>query len=489
MKTGTNIFNIPRVMIAAPKSGSGKTLITCALLGALKSDKKEAAAFKCGPDYIDPMFHRTVLGVPSENLDIFFAGENGVRERLEHVSDRSDIAVIEGVMGLYDGMAADSDENSAYHIAKTIETPIILVIDAKGMSRSVCALIRGFLDFDTEHLIRRIVLNRINEAAYKMLKPVIEKEIGIKVAGFFPEIPELKIESRHLGLKLPDETAEIKEQLAKAARQMIKTGGYGEILKIANTVKRKKCGTSGAKDGRETEAVSKKNRRDIEVYDSRRAGAWKTELTLAVARDEAFCFYYQANLDMFEKAGIALEFFSPLHDKSIPENADGLLLGGGYPELYAKQLSENGSMRAHIKNAVDSGMPSLAECGGFMYLHDAIEIDEKEFPMAGVIGGKVSNTGSLARFGYVEIEEKTPVFLTAGKKIKGHEFHYFDSTDNGNSCIAVKPVSGQRWECVHGGEDHFWGFAHLYYPSAPEFVRHFIEEMRKYSDMREKFRS
>ena len=447
-------------MIAAPKSGSGKTLITCALLGALKMNNIEAAAFKCGPDYIDPMFHRTVLGVPSENLDIFFAGEYGVQKQVERSSDECGMTVIEGVMGLYDGMTADSDENSAYHIAKATGTPIVLVIDAKGMSRSVCALIRGFLDFDTEQLIRGVILNRANETVYKMLKPVIEKETGVKVLGFFPEMPDIKIESRHLGLKMPGEIAEIKGQLAKAARQMIKTGGYDGILEIANMTKTRK-------------SIEEESAFAADVME-------KTGLTLAAARDEAFCFYYQANLDMFENAGVKIEFFSPLHDKKLPDKADGLLLCGGYPELYAKQLSENGSMRACVKNAVDNGMPSLAECGGFMYLHDAMKIDEEEFPMAGVIAGSVSNTGRLVRFGYVEIEEKEPVFLRANSRIRAHEFHYFDSTDNGSSCSAVKPVSGKRWECIHAGENHFWGFVHLYYPSAPEFTEHFICEMEKY---------
>ena len=456
-------------MIAAPKSGSGKTLITCALIGALKLNRKEPSAFKCGPDYIDPMFHRTALGVPSENLDIFFDGEEGVRSRLKEKAKGCDIAVIEGVMGLYDGMSAGSDENSAYHIAKTTGTPIILVVDAKGMSRSICALIKGFLEFDTGRLIRGVILNRANEAVYKMLKPVIEKETGAQAVGFFPEMPEIKIESRHLGLKMPDEIAEIKKSLKTAARQMIKTGGYGGIMKIAASIN-----------------VLAENERLGSEIRSGGAAPDKADLTLAVARDEAFCFYYRANLDIFEQAGVRIEYFSPLNDEKLPEDADGFLLGGGYPELYAERLRENSAMRASIKNAVDGGMPSLAECGGFMYLHDAIKTDGKEYPMAGVVRGKVSNAGRLVRFGYVEIKEKEPVFLPEGQKIKGHEFHYFDSEDNGNSCVAVKPSGGRSWECVHSGKEHFWGFAHLYYPSAPGFAEYFIGEIRKYKNRKDK---
>lgn len=448
-------MNIPRVMIAAPKSGSGKTLLTSALLTALKLNNKKPAAFKCGPDYIDPMFHRTAIGVPSENLDTYFSSGGEVRDLMAEMSADSDIAVIEGVMGLYDGLGAVRAEGSSYHLASVTKTPIILVVDAKGMGRSVSALIKGFKESDEKGLLRGVILNRTTEAMCKVLRPIIEKECGVCVAGYMPEMKDVRIESRHLGLKLPHETDDIRSQLKKAAQKLVKTCDLDEILKIAD----------GA-DELETDNTKKPETLENVLNKSNLP-------TLAVARDEAFCFYYEANLRCFTDLGIHLKFFSPLHDKALPSGADAVLLGGGYPEVYAEELSENASMRNSIKDAINAGMPSIAECGGFMYLHESIRTDEAEYPMSGVIPGTVFNTGKLVRFGYVQIREKTPTFLKNGGVIKGHEFHYFDSTNNGSDCVAEKIVSGKSWDCVHAGENHFWGFAHLYYPSAPEFVVNF----------------
>ena len=465
-------INTPRILISALKSGSGKTLITCALLRALKRRGKNVTAFKCGPDYIDPMFHRTALEVQSENLDIYFAGEDGVRRELGTASVKSDIAVIEGVMGLYDGLSAENDFASAYHIARATKTPIILVVDAKGMSRSVVALIKGFVDYDAEKLIRGVILNRIREHQYKTVKEIIESETGARALGFFPERQELRFESRYLGLKLPHEMEEIKNKLNAAAEQAEESIDIEEILRIAKGAQLCESG-----DNLEThynvqngDKADKRSRAEEEYCDK----AADCNVTLAVARDEAFCFYYGANMRLLESLGVHLQYFSPLHDMRLPENVDGLLLGGGYPELYAKELSANESMRTSIKNAIDSGVPSLAECGGFMYLHESIE----DMPMVGVIKGKTFNTGHLVNFGYAEITGKDETLLSEKESIRGHEFHYFDSTNNGDSYTATKRSTGKTRKEGHAGADHFWSFAHLYYPSCPEFVQHFVDKMK-----------
>ena len=204
------------------------------------------------------------------------------------------------------------------------------------------------------------------------------------------------------------------------------------------------------------------------------------KVKIGVARDAAFCFYYADNLRLLEAAGAELCYFSPMDDGHLPKGIQGLLLGGGYPELYAKELSEKLSMRQDIRQAVAQGMPILAECGGFMYLHKTLETKEGErYKMVGVVDGDCHYTGHLVRFGYVGITEKETNFLSEADQIRGHEFHYYDSSDNGRDCIAKKPVGGRSWECVHENQKQFLGFAHLYYPSNPVFVQHFIEECRR----------
>ena len=223
------------------------------------------------------------------------------------------------------------------------------------------------------------------------------------------------------------------------------------------------------------------------LYDRENSGTNTIPPRIAVAKDEAFCFYYRDNLRMLEHYGAELVFFSPLHDEKLPENIHGLLLGGGYPELYAKQLEENESMRKSIKEALEQQLPSLAECGGFMYLHDTLTDREgTTYQMAGVIPAECQYTGKLVRFGYVEVQlpqgltEKGTAEMPEPEKIKAHEFHYCDSTANGEDCIATKPVTGRSWKCIHASDDHFWGFPHLYYPSDPKFVEWFLERTEKH---------
>ncbi|MBR6230918.1 MAG: cobyrinate a,c-diamide synthase, partial [Lachnospiraceae bacterium] len=407
-----SVMKIPRIMIAAPKSGSGKTLVTCALLGALKKAGKDPIAFKCGPDYIDPMFHRTVQKIPAENLDTFFLGDAGTRELFADIASAHDIAVIEGVMGLYDGMGTESDKGSAYDVARVTDTPVILVVDVHGMARSMLALIKGFLDYDTARLIKGVILNRITKGFYESIKNVLAAELEVPVIGYFPERKDIHLESRHLGLQLPDEIADLNHQLEEAAVQFTETAGLEKLLEIA---------------GNAPEIDLKKPTDKVSADSDNEAPV------LAVARDEAFCFYYEANFRLLRSLGVRIREFSPLHDKELPADADGILLGGGYPELYARELSENTSMRESIKAAIKNGVPSLAECGGFMYLHEYMSDPEGNvYPMVGVIKGSTEYKGRLVRFGYVNICEKQPVFIKEGSIIRAHEFHYYDSDNNGD---------------------------------------------------------
>jgi cobyrinic acid a,c-diamide synthase len=452
-------MKLKRVMIAAPKSGSGKTTITCAILQALKISGNKVVSYKCGPDYIDPMFHKKAIGISSKNLDTFFTGEEKTRELFLEGRTEEEIAVLEGVMGLFDGLGGIREEGSSYHLAKVTKTPIILVVDAKGMGRSLLPVIAGFLSYDKEGLIKGVILNRMSPSYYEAVKPLLEEELSLKVLGYFPEQKELRLESRHLGLVTPDEMTDIQGQLQRAANQLSKTVSLEEIMEIAQ-------GAEMLETPKSEKTKSDKIR-----------NVGKKRPVIAVARDEAFCFYYEDNLRILEENGAVLTYFSPLYDTSLPKGCSGLLLGGGYPELYAKRLSENEGMRAAVREAFQSGLPVVAECGGFMYLHSAI-VDKEgaSYPMVGAISAACVNRGKLVRFGYIELSEKESRFLPKGEMIRGHEFHYFDSEKNGEDCVARKPVTGREYDCVMVGESYWIGFPHLYYPSNLEFPKRFVEK-------------
>ena len=378
-------MKLNRIMLAAPKSGSGKTTITCALLQTLKDMGENVVSYKCGPDYIDPMFHRKVIDIPSKNLDTFFTDEETTIDLLISGRNENDFAVMEGVMGLFDGLGGTREEGSSYHLAKVTNTPIILIVDAKGMGRSVIPLIAGFLSYDREHLIKGLIFKRIS----KPLKPFIEKE-------------------------------------------------------------------------------------DLKPL-------------IAAAYDEAFCFYYEDNLRLLREYGAEIVYFSPLHDRNLPEGSSGILLGGGYPELHADKLSANKEMLSDIRTAIQGGMPVVAECGGFMYLHSKlIDQEQREYPMAGVIDAVCHYAGKLVRFGYINLSENKSNFLPKHEIIKAHEFHYYDSSLNGEDCKAVKPVTGRSYPCVISGSSYWMGFPHLYYPSNPKFAESFVRKACEFQSMKEK---
>ena len=441
-------MKINRVMIAAPKSGSGKTTIVCALLQSLKNAGLQTVSYKCGPDYIDPMFHQKVINIPSKNLDTFFTDGEKTKELFLRNRTEKDFAVLEGVMGLFDGLGGIREEGSSYHLAKVTKTPIILVVDAKGMGRSVIPLIAGFIKYDQERLIKGVILNKMSKGCYQMVKPLIEEQFHI--------------ESRHLGLMIPDELASVKEQIQSLSIEFQKTVSVEKIVRIAKEADEL---TSDHQYLRKEKVLCNEGERPV----------------IAVARDEAFCFYYEDNLSMLREYGAQIEFFSPIHDTKLPDECCGLLIGGGYPELYGDALSKNTDMLAEIKKAVASGMPVVAECGGFMYLHSFMtDQDGNRYKMVDAIPSACHYTGKLVRFGYIELEEKKSSFLPEGERVKGHEFHYFDSETNGNDCRAIKPVTGKEYSCVIAGDNYWLGFPHLYYPSNPAFAERFVEKSGKY---------
>ncbi len=446
------------IMIAATHSGAGKTTIVCATLGALKNRGLTTRSFKCGPDYIDPMFHEEITGTPSRNLDLFFTDEATTRSLFLRESFAADAVVVEGVMGLYDGFDFRSNVGSSYHMAKTLNLPVVLIVNARGMGRSTLALVRGFMAMDTDRLIAGVILNCVHKGLYERIKTLLEKEARIKVFGYLPVFPEGGLESRYLGLKLPHEIADLRERANAAALKIAETVDFDALLAAAREIPF----SDANPDGR---------RLAPSVFEKPRA-------RVAVAKDDAFCFYYHDNLRALQEAGAELVYFSPLKDSALPEDVDGVLLGGGYPELHARTLAENRSMRAAIKAAFDAGTPFLAECGGFMYLHDAIVTkDGERFETVGAIHGECRDAGRLVRFGYVELREKRPAFLPAdAPAIRGHEFHYFDSDANGSDCVSTKPATGRSWDAGYVDERRWLGFAHLCYLSNPAFPKAFVDK-------------
>lgn len=450
-------------MITAAGSGSGKTVLTCALLSALRQRGLKVAACKCGPDYIDPMFHREVLGIESENLDLFLCREDVLKELFNAHTSQADVTVIEGVMGYYDGLELSSEKASSYDVARTLKLPAILTVPCKGMALSVVPVILGMIAFREDSAIKGIVLNGISGSLYPRMKVMIESELAkrgchISVVGYVPKDEVFSLESRHLGLVTPQELGCIKEQLQKAGEIVSETIDLDLLLQIGRKTAWNIC---------TEEAVPAK-------------------VKIAVARDEAFCFYYKDNLNLLEKLGCQLISFSPLHSQELPEGVQGIILGGGYPELYAQTLSGNIQMRGAIQEALAKGMPCLAECGGFMYLHEEMEgKDGIMYPMAGVIKGKCIRTPKLVRFGYIEVHpQKTGGLLEAGETLKGHEFHYWDSTDKGRDCQAVKPDKKRSWECIHMKDGLFAGFPHVHFYSNPAFARRFVERCGQFGGLK-----
>lgn len=432
---------VPRILLGAAASGSGKTLITCGLLQALKNRKLQVTSFKCGPDYIDPMFHSRVIGTKSRNLDSFFADEDTVRYLLEKNARDCEISVIEGVMGYYDGLAGISPKASAYDVAKITKTPAVLIVNAKGMSLSAAAFIKGFVEYQEDSQIRGVILNQVSSMMYPRLKQIIEEELSIKVYGYVPVVKDCVLESRHLGLVMPEEIVDLQQKLMELAEILEKSVDIDGLLELAEHAE------------------------ELPVQESPVAYHTGRKIRIALAKDEAFCFFYQDNLELLEEMGAELVPFSPIHDKKLPEHIDGMLFHGGYPELYTKKLSENKEMLAAVCAAVQTGIPYMAECGGFMYLHQEMEdMEGHSWPMAGVIHGKSWRTPRLTRFGYITLEDGTCFGEYVGA-IRAHEFHYFDSDRCGEAYTAKKPLSSRSWKCIHSDGQGMSGFPHMYYYS------------------------
>ncbi len=489
--------NIPRVLLAGTNSGCGKTTVTCALLKALVNRKLNTVSFKCGPDYIDPMFHSSITGSVCGNLDSFFFDKNMLKYLLAEDSEGSDISIIEGVMGYYDGLELRSFKASTYEIAVLTDTPAILVIGARGASLSVLAIIEGFLNFskNADSNIRGVILNQCTQMTYKILADEIIRRFGgrIKPLGFMPVMPDCSLESRHLGLITAAEVTDLNEKLQRLAEQAERSididgmidmarsakdlefenacesaitlgEGVATVHEIATTSKKEVTELSAADEAGETAAVQKQNDNIPGVR-------------VAIARDRAFCFYYEDSLRLLERMGAELVPFSPLDDEHLPPDIHGLYLGGGYPELYAEKLSQNKTMLEDIRAALYDKLPCIAECGGFMYLTERIA----DHPMVGFLNGSCYDTGKLSRFGYINITaEHDGLLCKRGQSIAAHEFHHWDCDNTGDSFKAVK-LSGKTWNAIVMTDSLYAGYPHFHFCANPKFARNFYNACSHYT--------
>ncbi len=438
------LSSVPRFLLAGAGSGCGKTTMTCAVLQALTDRGADTLAFKCGPDYIDPMFHRRITS-SGGNLDPFFFPPDTLRYLLDKYGRGREICVIEGVMGYYDGLGL-SAEASTSSVARATGTPVVLVLNAKGAARSLLAELEGFLRFLPDSGIRGVIFNRCSPSLYPLLAEAVAERFGeeVKPLGYLPPMPDCSLESRHLGLVTAAEVADLQDKLHALSLQAEKSLDLDGLLAL----------------GRSAPALD---------FIPPRLPDERERVRIAVARDNAFCFYYEESLDVLREMGAELVDFSPLADRALPEGVEGLYLGGGYPELYAKELSANASMLSSVKAALDAGLPTVAECGGFMYLTEAID----ESPMVGFLPGTCRDTGKLTRFGYVNLAAgEDNLLCRTGESIPAHEFHHWDCTDPGDKFTAAKP-SGRSWKCAKATKRLYAGFPHFHFLANPSFAENF----------------
>ena len=444
-------------MISAMSSGSGKTVITGGLLTLLKKRGYQVRSVKCGPDYIDPMFHSRILGVKSSNADLFLMGEEAAKRIVcgDNMRDFPALTLAEGAMGFYDGIGGTT-QNSAFDIADRTDTPVLLVVRSRGQSVSLAAQVLGFLNFRRPSHICGVILNACSPTLYEHLKPILERETSLPVLGYLPVMPEAEIPSRHLGLVTADEISDLQRRFEAIAEQMERTMDVDRLLDLFAD-----GGITGSSDDRRTDASAGK----------------RPLCRIAIARDEAFCFYYRESIEAIRNAGGQPVFFSPLHDRNLPEGVSGLYLGGGFPELYAKELSENTEMIAGVREALKKKMPVIAECGGFLYLQKLLEDGEGNiFDMVGIFAGTGRPAGHLVRFGYLHLTaDSDSLLFRRGESIPAHEFHHWDTDDNGTGLKATPARGGEPFRCAYADAHMYAGFPHICLEGGIPLAKRFVE--------------
>ncbi|MEK4227965.1 cobyrinate a,c-diamide synthase [Solibacillus sp. FSL H8-0538] len=446
-----------RFVIAGTGSGVGKTTFTIGLLHALKQKGLIVQGFKCGPDYIDPSYHTAVTGRISRNIDSWMLSETTVVDIVSRASSDADVSIIEGVMGFYDGKSPLADTGSTAEISVITKSPVILIVNAASMARSVAAVVKGFQMLSDKPNIVGVIVNQLGSVShFELVKAAIEQECAVPVIGYLKKDNLLSIPSRHLGLIPAIERGDLNFFFEKLGALIAETVDLDRLLELTKADILPETG---------------------QLFEQQA----DTGITIAVAKDEAFNFYYEENMELLRAKGVNLAFFSPLHNEPVPNDADGLYIGGGFPEEFAAQLQTNDIAKASIQQAIKNGIPTLAECGGFMYLTEAITTtDGERFEMTGLIPGEVVMQEKLAALGYREITGLGKNFLIAAdEQAKGHEFHY--STYVGEHVSPAYATKGRFGAKAEGYQKNqlVAGYTHFHFASNPQLVDNWIRACKK----------
>ncbi len=455
-----------RLVIAGTGSGVGKTTMTIGLMAALRNKGYAVQGFKCGPDYIDPSYHTAVTGRVSRNLDSWMLSHDIVKEIFCRGSKDADISIIEGVMGLYDGKNARSNEGSTADTSMILDASIILVVNCQSMARSAAAIVKGFQCLTPGIQIVGVIANKVgSEGHYKIVKEAIEQECNVPVLGFLKREDIIEIPERHLGLIPSIERGELKPLFDRLAELITTHIDLDKLIEL-----------SSGNPVTYTETLFPSTLKPQQVK-------------IAIAKDAAFNFYYPENLELIEAYGAEIEFFSPLAGELVPTDADGLYIGGGFPEEFAEQLMRNKEVMASIVRGITGGMPTLAECGGFMYLSEAIEDTQgTSYPMIGLVPGKVKMQRKLAALGYREVTGNAGNFLLGPQdQARGHEFHYsvFEANE-GQTFQPAYETKGLRGIKQDGYMNFnvIAGYTHFHFGSAPDMVQRWIDQCVLYKTSR-----
>ncbi len=440
------------MMLAGVSSNVGKTTVTMGVMAAYKAMGQRVVPFKTGPDYIDPMFHTFVTDNPSANLDTWMVDPEMIKTLYYGKLGPEDLGIVEGVMGLYDGHSAGDLRGSSAFLAKTLDIPVFLVIDGRGMSTSAAALVKGYVDFDPDLRIAGVIVNRIaSQSHFELLKEAIETHTGVPCVGWLPNNPDLAVGSRHLGLIPADELENLRKIVALAAEETAAHVDLERMLALAE----RETPLTGTPDPF-----------------AARAGAY-AGLRVGYAWDQAFNFYYHDNLNALETLGVELVPFSPLRDGALPDGLDALYLGGGFPEVFGEKFQGNADFRRSLNRALVMGLPCFAECGGLMVLTRSLAAkDGQEYEGVGFFQAKTVMTRRLQRFGYVTVT------ADLGDRVvttRGHEFHHSLVEESNpehaplKTCYDVEK-RGRHWRCGYTRANTLAGYPHIHFYSNPEFL-------------------